>query len=254
MKTRQNTPTDTKGNPNQQKDPAKGNNRGRRFTKPRPPRNFWKTMLTNKFFDLMVVIAGVSIAYYLNSLKVSADQNKLEIFYTQNLASDLDKDIEELTKNVKELQYDYQVVVSYVQEYSQGAIVGDSLASVVVAILSLDTFDGNDNTYQSLVSSNGLNTLADPEKRGLITEYYNQYKTIERFEDVYTRAIFEINDYFSPTMNYALRKISDRAVLGSERTKNSLLMAAAQLETGIENYEEALALAKTLKQTLAAKK
>lgn len=243
MKNQQNNPSDTKPNN------PKGNNR-KRFNKPRQPRNFWKSMLTNKFFDLFVVVAGVSLAFYLNSLKVAADQQKLERFYIENLRADLDKDIEELQKNLAEIKADNETVVGYVQQYGQGAVVGDSLASVVSVILSLDTFDGSNNTYASLIGTSGLSALADPTLRSLVAEYYNQYKSIERFEMVYTNALFEINSYFTPYCDYTLRKIVDRSVLTKVQTKNNLLIAAAQLEDGIESYEDALVLALALKKTL----
>jgi hypothetical protein len=225
-------------------------NKGRRFSAPRPPRIFWKSLLTNKAFDLVIVVLGVSIAFYLNTLRVSSEQRSAEKFYTDNIAADLDKDIVELGKIGKELQADYDVVVSYVQEYGKGAVVGDSLASVVVAILSLDTFSGNDNAYFSLVNSNSMNTISDASLRSQVSEYYNQYRDLERFEEVYADLISQINNYFSPTMNYTLRKISNRSVLSSDQTKNSLLMVAAQLETGIESYEEILIKAKALRKSL----
>jgi hypothetical protein len=226
--------------------------KGRHFTKSRPPRIFWKSLLTNKAFDLFIVIAGITIAFQLNIWRISAEQRSLEKYYFENISTDLDKDIVELDKIGKELQADYDVVVSYVQEYGKGAVVGDSLASVVVAILSLDAFSGNNNAYFSLMNNNSMNTIADASLRSQVSEYYNQYKNLERFEEMYAEVISKINEYFSPTMNYTLRKISNRSVLSSDQTKNSLLMVAAQLETGIESYEETLAKAKELKKVLGS--
>ncbi len=247
MKNQPSKPSETKDStsPNRNK-----GNKGRRFSAPRPPRIFWKSLLTNKAFDLLIVVLGVSIAFYLNTLRVSSEQRKAEKFYIENMAVDIDKDIVELEKIGKELQADYDVVVSYVQEYGKGAAVGDSLASVVVAILSLDTFSGNDNAYFSLVNSDGMNTIADAVTRSQVSEYYNQYKNLKHFEEVYADVVFQINSYFSPNMNYTLRKISNRNVLSSDQTKNSLLMVAAQLETGIESYEETLNKAKELRKRM----
>lgn len=247
MKNQPNNPSDTKSNN------PKGNNR-KRFNKPRPPRNFWKSMLTNKAFDLLVVVVGISLAIYINNLYTASNQRSMERFHIENLEADLVKDIEELTKNLNEIRTDYNVVVSYVQEFGKGAVVGDSLASVVVAILSVDHFDGNDNTFFSIVSDNTLTTLEDAAIRRQVSEYYHQYKAIAQFEDMYRKGVSDIHHYFSPNMNYTLKKISNRNVLSTDETKNSLLLAAGQLETGIEVYEEALTLAKALKATLESKK
>jgi hypothetical protein len=234
----------------QERSSNRSSNNRNRFRQ-RPPRNFWKTLITNKAFDLLIVIAGVSIAFYLNSIKVTIDKQTTETFYKQSLATDLNADIDELTKNLKEIQEDYDILISYVQQYGEGKAVGDSLANVVTKILSLDTFAGTDNTYTSLVSSDGLGIVTDNALRNLVAEYYNQYQSIKRFEDVYTKALFEMNGYFSPSIDYTVRKITDRNVLTNVRTKNNLLIVAAQLEDGIESYEDALVQAQALKKQLA---
>jgi hypothetical protein len=240
-------------NQNQPAENRPGSNRGnnrKRFSKPRPPRNFWKSLLTNKLFDLFIVITGVSIAFYLNSLKLAADQRQLEKYYVKNLLIDLEKDIEELKKVSLELRADYQHVVSYVEKYNSGVMIDDSLASVITEILSLDIFERNNNTYTSLLTSNGLNALGEASIRSQIASYYNQYNSIERFESVYTKVLFEVNLYFSPYCDYTRRKLTDKSVLTKTQTKNNLLIAAEQLEGGIENYEEMLTKAELLKKSL----
>lgn len=254
MKNRPNTPQENRANPNPVKDPnTSKSGKGRRFGKQRPPRNFWKTMLTNKLFDLLVVVVGVSIAYYLNSLCVSAEEQKLETFYAESISADLAKDITELEKNLKGIEEDYKRLVSYVQEYGQGKAVGDSLATVITSILSLDTFEPNDNAYQSLLSANGLSALSEPTLRNQVTNYYGSYRKIQHFEQVYTTAIFDIYHFFTPYCDYTNRRITDRSVLDKVQTKNSLLIAAAQLEDGIESYDEALTAAKALQTALKQK-
>lgn len=253
MRNQSNNPSEKRGN-NPERNQERSNNprggNGRNRFKPRPPRNFWKTLVTNKAFDLFIVITGVSIAFYLSSVKANIDKKEAEKFYKESLANDLNRDTEELTKNLKEIQEDYDILIGYVQQYGEGKAIGDSLATVITKILSLDTFEGTNNTYTSLVSSDGLGVLSDIELRNQVAEYYNQYQSIKRFEDVYTKALFEMNGYFSPYFDYTNRKIIDRSVLTNMRTKNNLLIVAAQLEDGIESYEDALVLAQSLKKGL----
>lgn len=256
MKTRPNTPPENKNNPNQPRDPNRDpnkTNKGRRFNKPRPPRNFWKTMLTNKFFDLLVVILGVVIAYTVLTLKTTAEERTLETFHAQNMASDLAEDIHELEKNLNGIQGDYQGLVAYVQAYGQGKAVGDSLATVITSILSLDTFEPHDNTYQSLIGAKGLSVFSEASLQRQVSNYYGNYRKIQRFEEVYTADILDIYHFFTPYCDYTNRKIVDKSVLDKVQTKNSLLIAAAQLEEGIESYEEALIAAKALQEALRTK-
>lgn len=242
MKNQQNSPSDQRNSGN------KGGNR-RRFDQRKPPRKFWRSLLTNKIFDLFIVVIGVTIAFQLYNWKQSMDEQKLEDFYIENMTADLTRDIAELKKGLAVLKSDYQGVVGYIEKFGQKTVVDDTLVSVISVILSLDSFDGNRNTYLTLMSSNGA-PLHNSAIRGQVTEYYNQYNAIRHFEDVYTDVIFMINDYFSPYCDYTFLKVVDRSVLSRVETKNNLLIAAAHLEEGIESYEEALVMAEALKKNL----
>ena len=55
----------------------------------------WRDLFTNKFFDLLIVILGVYIAFQFNNWKLQADQRAMERFYLENILVDLNKDIAE---------------------------------------------------------------------------------------------------------------------------------------------------------------
>ncbi len=222
----------------------------RRFRQARPPRNFWKSLLTNKGFDLLVIVVGISLAFAVNNWFMAKDEREEENFYITSLAKDLDKDIVRLTSSLAELKDDYETLVSYVEEFGRESVVGDSLASVVVAILSVDSFEGDNHTYLSMLSSNKISAISDPELRRKLADYYHFYKTIERFEDTYSNSLLDMNSYFSPAINYTMRSIVNRSVLSSVQTKNNLLLATSHLEDGIERYQEALVLAQALRKSL----
>jgi hypothetical protein len=232
-------------NPNRNK-----GNKSRRFSAPRPPRIFWKSLLTNKAFDLLIVVLGITIAYQLNSWRTATKENRLQQFYVDNLKKDVSKDIEELDKGLKELQYDYQRVISYLEEYGRQTSVGDSLGSIISSVLTLDTFERNENTYSSMLSGNTMSVVNDPVLRNQIVEYYNHYNSIHRFEEKYATAIVNFDSYFSPYCDYTFGKIVGKSVLSNVETKNNLLLAASHLEDGIESYEEAMDKAKKLKAIL----
>lgn len=229
---------------------GQGGNGNKRFRHNKPPRNFWKSLLTNKGFDLLVLILGITIAFAINSWMTAKDEMKEENFYINNLAIDVDKDIARLTASLAGLKEDYEVLIPYVEKFGRESVVGDSLASVVVAILSVDTFEGDNHTYLSMISTTKLPVITDPEVRIKLAEYYHFYKTIERFEDVYSNSLLDMNNYFSPSINYTLRSVVNRSVLSSVQTKNNLLLATSHLEDGIERYQEALVLAQDLRKSL----
>jgi hypothetical protein len=227
-----------------------GGNGNKRFRHNKPPRNFWKSLLTNKGFDLLVLIIGITIAFAINNWMAAKDELAEENFYINNLAIDVDKDIARLTASLAGLKEDYEVLIPYVEKFGRESVVGDSLASVVVAILSIDTFEGDNHTYLSMISTTKLPVITNPEVRIKLAEYYHFYKTIERFEDTYSNSLLDMNNYFSPSINYTLRSVVNRSVLSSVQTKNNLLLATSHLEDGIERYQEALVLAQDLRKSL----
>jgi hypothetical protein len=242
---------DQPNNPSENKGQSHRGNQKRRFHKPRPPRNFWKSMAINKGLDLVVVIVGVTIAIYIHNLTTAAQHRSVEKEYVSGLIADLSKDIDELKRNLKGHKQDYESIVAYVEKYSKGQSIDDSLASVLSSILTLNTFSkSNSNTYTALINNHEINALSEVEVRGKIAEYYNQYHAIERFDHVYTELLFDINSYFSPYCDYTQRKLVDKSILAKVQTKNLLLLAAAQLEDGIENYENTLVMAESLKKYL----
>jgi hypothetical protein len=136
--------------------------------------------------------------------------------------------------------------------HTSGLISLDTLSLTVVSILSFETFNyRNDNTYTTLMNSHGLNIINSKHTRNLISEYYKCYKSIDRFEYVYTE--FLLNDfhpYFSSNLDYASGTITNSSILKDARTNNRLLIAGGQLNDGIATYKNAFAKASELRRIL----
>lgn len=208
----------------------------------------WRDLLANKTFDLFIVILGVTIAFQLNNWKISNDQKATERFYKEGLLADINDDIAEITSIMEELHADREKLESYLPVMDK--YPADSLLTPILAIMSLETFSENDNTYKTLVASTGLNTFSDRELVQKLTEYYGSYTPIRRFEDIYTDVIFEINRFLAKSLIYDQRKVVDKAVITAPQTRNLLIVADGQLNTGLEDYQEALENARALKDAL----
>jgi hypothetical protein len=209
---------------------------------------YWRELITDKFVDLIMLILGVYIAFQLNNWKIESDQQSLARFYMESMLNDLNKDIKEINENLVELKHDSASAAIYINEMSQ--LHPDSLGEALLDVLSLETFVYNNNTYQTLVSGNGLSAFSSRDLKTQITEYYNLYVPILRFDNVYTNVIFKINDYFVNDVDYAARKVINKNLIRKPSTKNYLLLGFSQLEDGIEAYEDALSKAESLKKSL----
>jgi len=189
----------------------------------------------------MIVIAGVSIAFQLNNLKLNSDQKSLEKFYLESMLGDLRKDREKMSSNLESLKKDKSCLESYLQKMNQPDYpAADSLGVVLYNIISLETFTPNQNTYQMLVASNGLTAFNDREIRTQITEYYNRYTSIQRFEAVYTNVLFNVGQTFGPYSDFLEKKIFDPTLVTKPQTKNLLVISNSQLNDGVEAYMDAL--------------
>jgi hypothetical protein len=213
-------------------------------------KTYWRELLTDKFVDLIMVILGVYIAFQLNNWKLESDEKNLERFYMEDMLVDLDKDIGEINENLASLRADQKLLTEYMKHKEEWP--ADSLGNLVVNILSLETFTYNQNTYQTLISGNGLSAFHNREVRRSITEYYNLYTPILRFEEVYTAALFKWHEHFSPYVRYATKKILDPSVIKLPVTENFFLLVNGQLTDGIEGYEDALEKGEVLRNKIKA--
>ena len=131
----------------------------------------WPDHLTN----LIVVILGITIAFYLEGWKESKRSEKLEQQYLTSLATDLQSDryyldtIMIINKSVgKSL------------EILSGATIGkpyyeDSLLIHLYATQFIPPFKPQKVTYETLKATGGLEVIKDFELRNRIVELYEQY-------------------------------------------------------------------------------
>lgn len=211
-----------------------------------------KNLALNKLLDLSIVILGVTIAFQLNNLKQRNDQNSLERFYLESLLSDLEKDLQAYENILNDLKADRRLADSALLKLNQRKYVSDSLGVVLVNVMSLNTFKPNNSTYSTLLSSNGLNTISDRDIRNYISEHYNLYNPIYRFESVYTEVLLNLFQYFSPSCDFSSEKIVDLSVAEDVQTRNQLLVARSQLNDGISHYQRSREKARTLVESISS--
>jgi len=208
----------------------------------------WVDLITNKAFDLVMLVIGVSIAFQVDNWKVDSEHRALERFYKERLLADINADIVEMTEIKHELESDRKILNGYLPHMNN--LPADSLLSPLIAIMSLETFTTSGNTYQTVIASTGLNAFSDRDLIEGLTEYYSSYTSIRRFESVYTTLILELNNHFVEHLIYDQRVITNKTVVSMPATRNFLMLAGLQLNDGVENYEEALERATALKNML----
>lgn len=208
----------------------------------------WVDLLTNKVFDLVMLIFGVSIAFQVDNWKTNSDKKDLEKFYKEGILADINTDIEHMEDIVKELEIDRNRLQNYLPKMDK--LPADSLMTPLISILTFETFSPSDNTYNTLVGGTGLDAFADRDLIEKLTTYYGRYTSIRRFETVYTNVLFEVHKNFSPYVIYDRGQLVDGSVVKKLEARNSLVLARVQLNVGLEDYGEAIRSAKDLKMAL----
>jgi putative acetyltransferase len=230
--------------------PIENNESPRDYGAGKKKRIHWGELLTNKVFDLIIVILGISIAFQLNNLKLENDKRILERFNYESLISDIEEDITDINVIVGDLGRDRQLASRYLKSIEAGTANPDSLGIVIGNLMSLESFPGNQDTYLTLVSGSGLSNITNPEIRRQITEYYGHYAYVNRFERVHTELILEFYKYVSPHLDILNQRVTDPALVKDIQTKNYLVIFVSNLNSGIEDYQDALKQAEDLRAAI----
>ncbi len=208
-------------------------------------------LLTSKALDLLIVIAGVTIAFQFGRLKEASDERSLEKFYLESMANDLNRDIDQYRDNLQELQIDQKMVLGCLRRMERKESVADSIGLTVVNVLNFKTFEGNRNTFSTIISSNGLSLLSDTAIRNMMLEHYRLYDAISRFEENYRQHTSKMRDYFGSYIDYYHPQVaSGGGYLQLKATKNLLTTSANRLQDGMWRYGESIEKAEQLRDRI----
>ena len=131
----------------------------------------WKDHLVN----LIVVILGITIAFWLNNWAESSKAKKQERVYLESLLKDIKDDIYEIEyiKNYSESQISS---INRLVSFSVGRPVPkDSIMNDIFKIQYSLSFTPQNVTYESLTSSGKLDLIREFDMRNQMLELYNQY-------------------------------------------------------------------------------
>lgn len=146
--------------------------------------------------SLLVVILGISIAFYLESYKEQKSNERLEQKYLQSLIKDLESDIAALDTLQSVNKLISNALVKLSNASTNPTAPRDSIAGFMLGIQYNPPFSAQRTTYESLKSSGQLELISDFELRNEIVELYEQWYWGTSEYDV---SLFNhINDFLKP--------------------------------------------------------
>jgi hypothetical protein len=215
--------------------------------------NTFRSTVFGKILDVAVVIVGITIAFQVDRWKESSDRASREEAYLQGMLADLDKDIKEYKDNIGDLRRDRELIFRSLTRLTKAEDISDSLGFIVMAVLRTQTFEGHNNTYTKIVTSDGVDILSNADVRELAIEHYRLYSSLSKFEARYMDLLGQFKGFFTPHVyfNRAGRLLS-KAIAKDIQTENLLTLAAVQQQEGIFRYEGSLDKAIALREKLEA--
>lgn len=177
----------------------------------KPEKIQWKNQLIN----LVAIIIGVYIAFFLTAQSSIANGRRQAKAYLSSMATDLGSDIERLTVSTDTLRYYAAVSRSLSKSVVSKKIPTDSLNAMVSSLYLIVPFIPKDNTYQSLLSSGSLDLIEDFQLRSKITELYHEhYGAIRVTDDISNQMRIEmITPYLMKNLKYNAAGLANAAEL-----------------------------------------
>ena len=134
--------------------------------------------------DLIVVIAGISIAFALDNWSKNKNETRQEQLYLQALKEDLRSDIESL----QSLMDSSKVLINNTNETFQLLFSNQPVERFqnrhIISTYVAPYFSGNNGTYNALVNSGDLKSISSFEvKKGLEVHYNVSYSEISDVDE-----------------------------------------------------------------------
>lgn len=201
--------------------------------------------------NFLVVVIGVSIAFYASNWKQGSDRRQLEIQTCESLIQELESDIASLgsivdtSKNI--LKYNIKLSSAITnKDYNN-----DSLLHFLLSLYSYSQFTPNDVTFETIKSDPSV--IGDFEiKKQIITLYKQHYGSIAIMDDYHRTLQFDqIQPFIQQHVRFgATNTIVDKGFMQQTLFANLSFASSYALSSKINIAEKVLEDAKTLKEEL----
>ena len=139
----------------------------------------WK----NQTVNLLAIVIGVYIAFYLTERSAQANSRKQAKTYLTSMIDDLEVDIATLSIATDTLASFLKVSRSLTNSIITQRIPPDSVQMMINSLYIIVPFSPQDNSYQLLKSSGKFDAIDNVELRKKITELYYQHYGVIRITD-----------------------------------------------------------------------
>lgn len=203
------------------------------------------------FIEFILVIVGISIAFWLSELAEEKKKDELEIQYLKDILEDLQADVElidylTLLNQAKTTELERGVRMF---QGTRSKINPDSVPQYTQIIGNLNLFSPNNFTYITLKQSGDFKIIKNHDIRKRLVQLYSSYESIE-FEQVNLTQALDDHFYSEYFNNYDMinDKIVNREFMTSSYISNFIAFSLSQTNSVLVFFERSKTIAE---QTIA---
>ncbi len=202
-----------------------------------------KSNFKDYFIEFIIVILGITIAFWLSNLGETKKESQLEAQYINDLRSDLKKDSVYLSSSIDKNQVKLRELSKAILFFQgqQSSLTYDSMPTYANLVGNYNFFEPNEYTYLSLQQSGDFKVFKNKDFKKALVELYRSYELIEL---EHTNLSSALDDNFYPQFMSSYDLINDEIIdIGYFKTplfRN--FVAFTMNETSVLNryYERAL--------------
>lgn len=198
--------------------------------------------LTAIIVEILIVIIGISIAFWLNNWGEERKERALEQEFLKTLKEELSRDSSVFAYQVEENQKNVDNIYRFVELLQEKDYEHDSIRWFAGSFMNRNNWLLNSNTYEMLKSGGKLDIISDFELRNTLNSFYR----IRIFQSDQT---FEINqafvddkmfDYLTKKTDYMISNSPNLAFVRDTEFQNLLVIWLELVAYKLEVYKEIL--------------
>lgn len=196
--------------------------------------------------EFILVIVGISIAFWLSELAEEKKKDKLEIQYLKDILEDLQADVElidYLTLLNQSKTTELERGVRMFQK-NRASINPDSIPQYTRIMGNLNLFSPNNFTYITLKQSGDFKIIKNHDIRKRLVQLYSSYESIE-FEQVNLTQALDDHFYSEYFNNYDMinDRIVNRQFMTSSYISNFIAFSLSQTNSVLVFFERSKTIA-----------
>ena len=192
--------------------------------------------------EIIIVIIGISIAFWLNNWGEERKERALEIEFIKALRSDLATDSVAFATQVKYNKEGFRHLNRFVDILRNKEYENDSISWFVGRFMNRNNWILNTNTYDILKSGGKLDVISDFQLRNEMSVFYNMrgYQT-NMVLDVFQKFIDnQMNPYLAKNTNYMISYNPDIDFVRDTEFQNLLVIWTDYTDFKLSVYEGTL--------------